>query len=90
LLQQQNQSTFVTVNESDFWRKVAVSSQYCIVCFNLSDSQAHQIPQQLWDLFKHPSFDTKGNRMGKVIRITARVVSYYTVDHGEIQIVDFN
>ena len=88
LLQQQNQPTFVTINERDFWRKVSVSSHYCIVCFTLSDSQAHQIPQQLRDLFKHPTFETKANRMGKVIRITAQAISYYTGDYGEIQILE--
>jgi hypothetical protein len=41
LLRQQQQATFLTINESDFWRKVAIDARFCVVCFALPDSRAH-------------------------------------------------
>ena len=65
LLQQENQPTFVTINESDFWRKTAINSQFCVVWFALPDSRAREISQRLRRLFDHPLFDTKNKRMAK-------------------------
>jgi hypothetical protein len=78
LLRLQNQPTFVTINERDFWKKVVIDSHFCIVCFTLSDIHAHNIPKLLRLLYNRPEFDTKTKRMGKVIRITAQGISYYT------------
>jgi hypothetical protein len=33
LLRRQSQPTFVTINEQDFWRKIAADTRYCVVCF---------------------------------------------------------
>ncbi len=44
LLRQQRQPTFLTINESDFWRKVAIDAHFCVVCFALPDSRAGEIP----------------------------------------------
>lgn len=80
LLQQENQPTFVTINESDFWRKPGINHQFCVVCFALPDSRVREIPVRLRSLFGHPLFDTKKKRMGKVFRVAEREVSYYSVD----------
>jgi hypothetical protein len=80
LLQQENQPTFVTINESDFWYKVAINNQFCMVCFALPDSRVKEIPARLRKLFDHPTFDTKNKRMGKMIRVAEKEVSYYSVD----------
>jgi hypothetical protein len=40
LLRQRSQPTFVTINDRDFWRKVAPDQRYCIMCFALSDAHA--------------------------------------------------
>ena len=37
LPRQQPQPTFVTINERDFWHKVAIDYRYCVVCFAWSD-----------------------------------------------------
>ena len=37
LLRQQPQPTFVTINERDFWQRVAGDPRYCLVCFVWSD-----------------------------------------------------
>ncbi|MBN1993560.1 MAG: hypothetical protein JW953_12745 [Anaerolineae bacterium] len=84
LLRQQKQPTFVTINEKDFWRKVTINDQYCVVCFAISDARAGEIPQSLRSLFRRPEFKTKAKRMGKVIRVTKEEIIYYTFDRRQL------
>lgn len=88
LLQQQSQATFVTINERDFWQKVAIAEGFCIVCFSLSDSRVGEISSKLRSLFRHPLFATKRQRMGKVILVTDQGVSYYTSSDRRVQVID--
>ena len=88
LLQQENQPTFVTINESDFWRRMAISGQFCVVCFALPDSRAREIPQRLRRLFDNPPFDTKQKRMGKMIRVAEKEVSYYSFEDKTIRLAE--
>lgn len=85
LLRQQNQPTFVTINEKDFWRKVAITSHFCLVCFTLPDLRVGEIPALLRSLLQHPEFKTKAIRMGKVIRVSEKEVSYYTFEEREVK-----
>ena len=78
LLQQQNQPTFVTINVQDFWRKVEITRRFCVVCFDLPDWRAAEIPAALRRLFQHPGFRIKKERMGKVVRISDRAISFYS------------
>ncbi len=78
LLQRQDAPTFVTINERDFWHKVAVNEQFCVVCFALPDSRVSEIPALLRILFRHPLFVSKRQRMGAVIRVADQGTSYYT------------
>ena len=78
LLRQQNQPTFVTINEKDFWRRVPLDNRYCVVCFALPDWRAPEIPESLRSLLRHPRFNTKAKRMGHVIRVTNEEISYYS------------
>lgn len=89
LLQQENAPTFVTINESDFWRRVAINARFCVVCFTLPDSRTHEIPSLLRSLLHHPAFKTKKNRMGKVIRVAEQEISYYAVDDRRVRVVEF-
>lgn len=77
LLRRQDQPTFVTLNESDFWLKVAINEQFCVVCFALPDSRVREIPALLRSLFRHPLLTTKSHRMGMVIRVADQGVTYY-------------
>jgi hypothetical protein len=61
LLRQQPQPTFVTINERDFWRKVAADRRYCIVCFVLSDARAREIAPALRALLRVQTFEPKLN-----------------------------
>ena len=78
LLRRQNQPTFVTINERDFWRKIQADNRYCVVCFTLPDSRANEIAGKLRRLLQHPLFDTKAKRMGKVVRLTDVEANFYT------------
>ncbi len=89
LLQQENQPTFVTINEQDFWRKVNLNRKFCVVCFAMSDSRADEIPARLRTLFEHPLFNTKNKRMGKAIRVAEKEIRYYSVEKTAIQKVEF-
>ncbi len=88
LLQQENQPTFVTINERDFWRKVVINNRFCVVCFALPDSQAHEISPHLRSLLRNPAFSTKKSRMGKVIRVTEQKISHYAFDDRRIRIIE--
>jgi hypothetical protein len=77
LLRQQNGPTFVTINEKDFWQIILPDLRFCIVCFSLPDSRASEIPQSLREVFRHPMFDTKAKRVGKVIRVIERQMTNY-------------
>ena len=77
LLRKQRQPTFVTINESDFWRRIRADRKYCIICFALSDSRANQIPEKLKTLLRKPEFRSKAKRMGKVIRFTEQSIRFY-------------
>lgn len=87
LLRQQQQPAFVSINERDFWRKVAIDRHFCVICFTLSDSRAHQIPELLRALFRLKEFQSKAERMGKVARITEHEVTYYTSTDSQIRIL---
>lgn len=87
LLGQLNQPTFVTINEKDFWRKVAIDNRYCLVCFALPDSRAGEIPASLRALLRRPEFRTKAKRMGKVLRITREAIQYYTFKKRQIRTI---
>jgi hypothetical protein len=88
LLRLQNQPTFITINERDFWRKVPPDPRYCVVCFTLPDSRAHEIPPSLRALLGRAEFQTKAKRMGMVIRVKQAEISYYTVSDREVRTIN--
>lgn len=88
LLRQQNQPTFVTLNEKDFWRKVDIDERFSIVCLALPDSRVPQVSKLLKTIFHLPKFKTKADRMGKVIRIADEKIFYYTHQDSDIQRID--
>jgi hypothetical protein len=87
LLRQQPHTTFLTINEADFWRRVAIDAHFCVVCFALPDSRAREIPELLRAAFRLPSFRTKSRRMGKVLRVIQRTVRYYTYRERHIRVL---
>src|SRR5438876_6521042 len=43
LLRRCKQPTFVTINHTDFWRRIPADRSYCIVCLALTIEQAAQV-----------------------------------------------
>ncbi len=87
LLRQQHQATFLTINETDFWRKVTIDAHFCVVCFAVPDSHTGEIAMLLRAVFRLSPFRTKAQRMGKVLRVTHATVSYYTYRDRESQMI---
>lgn len=77
LLRRFKQPTFITINDTDFWRRVPADTPYCIVCLELTTAQAHEIPDKLRQLFRLSEFKTKRARMGKVVLASPRRIQYY-------------
>lgn len=88
VLGSENEPTFVTINETDFWRRVMITNRFCIVCFALPDARADEVPSLLKRLLHNPEFRTKAQRMGRVVRVTSSSVSYYTVDDQTVRAVE--
>ena len=88
LLQRAAQPTFVTINETDFWRRLAVTNAFCIVCAAVPDSRIEEVAPLIRRLLRHPQFRTKKRRMGRVVRITAEGAFYYTADDATVRPVE--
>lgn len=80
LLRQIAEPTFVTINESDFWRKVAISPHFCVICFVSSDVYGYEIADKLRLVLSQQFLKTKTQRMGKVVRISNTHCQYYSWD----------
>jgi hypothetical protein len=75
------QPTFVTINATDFWKKVQPHNAYCIVTVALPKERMREVPALLLRrLFRHSDLKTKASRMGKVIRLTSSRIEYYESD----------
>jgi hypothetical protein len=77
LLRRLRQPTFVTINYTDFWRRVPADKSYCIVCLELPVEQADKASGWLRQLFRLPEFKTKGARMGTVVLARSQQLRYY-------------
>jgi hypothetical protein len=85
LLRRQIHPTFVTINEKDFWHKIAVDKRYCVICFAWPDSRVREIPSSLRSLVRRPDLNTKAKRMGKVIRVADEKTTYYTFNDRQVR-----
>ena len=70
LLRKVVEPTFVTINVTDFWKKIRPHSDFCILTIALTHTQVYEIPKLLRRLLYLPEFKTKASRMGRVIRAT--------------------
>lgn len=79
LLSQANAPTFVTINETDFWRRIEITNRFCVVCLTLPDSRATETSVLLRRFLNHRDYRTKAQRTGNVVRITESGASHYSV-----------
>ena len=87
LLRRLRQPTFVTINCTDFWRRVPADKAYCIVCLVLPVEHADKVSGWLRQLFRLPEFKTKGARMGKVVLASPQQLRYYRTHEQHIHIL---
>lgn len=80
LLLKVTQPSFVTINVADFWKKVQPHSAYCIIIIVLPTERIREVPDLLRHLFRLPAFKTKASRMGKIVRLTPKLIEYYESD----------
>ena len=71
--------TFVTINYTDFWRKIEAHQRYCVICFKLDSNKSLEIPKLLREIFKNPELKTKRRRMGKIVSVRG-VINWYSVE----------
>ena len=79
LLRRCKQPIFVTINHTDFWRRIPADRSYCIVCLALTIEQAAQVGDWLRRLCRLPEFKTKRTRMGKVVLLSQWRLQYYHI-----------
>lgn len=80
LLRTLSYSTFVTINVSDFWRKIPARNSYAIVCLELPNHRAFETPDWLRHFLSLPEFKSKSARMGSVALIRPTRIEYYRSD----------
>jgi len=80
LLRRVAQPTFVTINVTDFWKKVHPHSDFCIITVALNQDQVKDISKLLCRLFRLREFKTKASRMGKLVHVTQNHIEYYESD----------
>lgn len=68
---------FVTINYTDFWRKIPAHRNYCAICLKLSAERKKEVPTVLRELLGLEQFNTRRKLMGKVISVSEGVVRYY-------------
>ncbi|MDZ7361366.1 MAG: hypothetical protein ONB46_11655 [candidate division KSB1 bacterium] len=74
------QPILVTMNVTDFWKKVRLHRNFCIVTLALTQDEIDEMPQLLRRLFRLPEFKTKASRMRKVVHVTHNHIEYYESD----------
>ena len=67
LLHHLKDPTFVTINWSDFWKKVRPHPAFCIVCLKFPSSRVQEVPKVLRDVLR--KLPTKRERMGKILLV---------------------
>jgi len=68
---------FVTINYTDFWRKIPAHRNYCAICLKLSSERKKEVSNVLRELLSLEQFNTSRKLMGKVISVSEGVVRYY-------------
>ncbi|HEX4952021.1 MAG TPA: hypothetical protein VF017_01320 [Thermoanaerobaculia bacterium] len=67
LLMRLHRPTFFT-RDQGFYRRELRHSRYCIVCLDTGREEVATFVQRL---LKHPTFDTHGERLGAVLRLSS-------------------
>jgi hypothetical protein len=89
LLRAARQPTFVTINVTDFWRRLTPEVRFCIVCVAVPHTRALEVPALVRRLFALEPFRTRRQRLGKIARVSQRQVQYYTTERRTVYRLDW-
>ena len=78
---------FVTINWADFWQKALPDRRFAIICIRVPQDRDHEVPVIVRRLFRHPLFNSRRARCGKVILAAAEAIHYYDRVGGEVRSV---
>ncbi len=84
LLHELRQPTFVTI-DLGFWDRGLRDKRYCILCFALRNDEQHKLPDMLREVLRLPEFHTKGERMGKLARVSTIEIQYWEWGSEQLQ-----
>ena len=84
ILRTLKQPTFVTI-DAGFWNRSLCHADYGILYFDLRVDQQELLPGLLRSLLRLPEFRTRALRMGKVARVSTASISFWDVNHQELQ-----
>lgn len=87
LLRQASDPTFVTINMTDFWHRIAADRQYCVTCFPLPDDRVDESSGLLRRLFRLQEFRSKRDRCGKVALVSHTQIRYYQVHDSQVHVL---
>ena len=79
LLHHLKNSTFVTINYTDFWHVIPAYHGYCVICLKLPQERSLEVPVILRAVLRLPEYSTKRLRMGCVISWSNGVVNDYCI-----------
>jgi hypothetical protein len=89
LLRAARRPTFVTINVGDFWRRLPPDPRFCTVCIAVPHTRAQEVARLLRRLFGLIPFRTQRQRLGTIIRGSARQGQYYTTATSVIHRLDW-
>lgn len=90
LLRELRQPTFVTINTTDFWRRIPAHESYGVLCFPFPDRRAEEIGALTRELFRLPEFKTKKARMGKVAWVGTEEIYFYQAHDPQVYTLSWN
>ena len=90
LLRELKQPTFLTIDESGFWKKEISDPQYAVFYFAVDKDQQEVIPGLLRRLLRLSEFKTKSERMGKVARISTINIKFYQFRDNELHTLEWS
>jgi hypothetical protein len=77
-LRNRKQPTFVTL-DAGFFHKRRCDHRYCLIYAVVPRQQQNRIPPLLRQLLRLPELKTKTVRMGKVVRVSEKMIEFWQV-----------
>ena len=85
LLHQLHRPTFFT-RDSDFFRRKLCHQRYCLVYMDIDKQEVSLFVRRV---LRHPEFDTQVKRMGMVLRVSSRGLSFYPLRTGKLTFLEW-